>query len=93
MAWTIRGRKNKRRFRVVGIEHNEAILHALNVEEIRTDDFLVFRTKKFLPPQQIKDFQEKVGAMFPDKKVLIFPPIIEVCQFVEEEEETQKEEA
>ena len=72
-----------REYKVREIIGKTLIIDSVEVDQIDAGDFLVFRSKVFLPADKVESFLASVRSLHPDRKAILLPTFIEVCKYTE----------
>jgi len=71
-------------FKIKELQKEKVTILTEEVEKVETDQFVVFRASRPMLEGEVESFMSEVSRVFTEKKVLLFPPHIEACEFVEE---------
>ena len=82
--------KKTRKFKVLELAGEKIVVQSKELEKFDVKDFIVFRSKELLPDDSIKSFMETINKLNPKRKAILLPPFIQVCEFVEELDESPK---
>lgn len=62
----------------------EIVVDGVKLDEIDTEDFVVFRTSEHLNTEAVKSLVSKLNDLAGDKRAILLPKFIEYVVFVEE---------
>lgn len=82
--------KHKRTFKVKEVTGNRLVVSIAGneLEQITTEDFVLFKTKYLIKPNDLQDLLNSLNNIVPDgKRALLIPSFIEYVEFVEDEEQ------